>query len=369
MINVILDASVICADFYLRSPDARILRDSIGKAVRGIFVPQVALWEILNQNREATVAAVAQHDKYAKELARLTQSRPRSPDPKEISHEYFIFLNALLQSPGFAILGVPEVSHEEIVMRDLRRRKPFAPTGKGYRDCLIWHTILFFAKSSADEVVFVTKNVADFALNGALHPDLVEDLADGQIPGRVQLFTDLKEFNSSKILPLLEPHERTKNELVRGTLEGFNLRKWFAEKHLGIVVPGDIMILEFGVSDNGFEARFIAPPELLSITPKESRILNSGDFFVLVDCKVRERVHISSDFPAFHDDAEVGRFWARHAARSGNYGDYSMDHDAEISVELAIVLEKGTHRLLSAEQISATGAARTAGLHPPATIE
>jgi hypothetical protein len=101
----------------------------------------------------------------------------------------------------------------------------------------------------------------------------------------------------------------------------------------------------------------------------DARILNSGDFFVVVDCKVRERVHISSDFAPFHESSEGVRFWEHHASSGARYGDYAMDHDAVITVELVVVLEKDTHRLLSAEQRSAAGAARTAMLYPPALIE
>ena len=41
------------------------------------------------------------------------------------------------QSPDYA-----DISHADIVTRDLKRRKPFQQNGKGYRDTLLWETIV-----------------------------------------------------------------------------------------------------------------------------------------------------------------------------------------------------------------------------------
>jgi len=57
------------------------------------------------------------------------------PDGSRILSEEVKRMNA--QSPDYA-----DISHADIVTRDLKRRKPFQQNGKGYRDTLLWETIV-----------------------------------------------------------------------------------------------------------------------------------------------------------------------------------------------------------------------------------
>ena len=55
-----------------------------------------------------------------------------------------------LSTIGIVVLPLPSVSQEIMMKRDLAIRKPFDPTGKGYRDTLIWLTFIGWVK---DEVI------------------------------------------------------------------------------------------------------------------------------------------------------------------------------------------------------------------------
>ena len=59
---------------------------------------------------------------------------------------------------------MPQVSHADLVERDLSSRKPFSPTGKGYRDALIWESVVELCTdlTDADTLIFVTDNKSDF---------------------------------------------------------------------------------------------------------------------------------------------------------------------------------------------------------------
>jgi hypothetical protein len=87
----------------------------------------------------------------------------------------------LLVDSRATVLPLPDVSHESLLARDLSGRKPFRASGKGYRDALIWESLLehLRAISSPMEMVFVT-NDNDFgghAKDGSiLDSDLLDEI-------------------------------------------------------------------------------------------------------------------------------------------------------------------------------------------------
>lgn len=78
-----------------------------------------------------------------------------------------------------------------MVQRSIRGSKPFRTSGVGYRDALIWQTVLEQAKST--DVVFVSGNSKDFAAeDGSLHSDLQADLVG--CPNSVTLLPGVDQF-------------------------------------------------------------------------------------------------------------------------------------------------------------------------------
>lgn len=73
-----------------------------------------------------------------------------------------------LTSLGVEILPSPNVGVAEILDRDLARRKPFAKSGKGFRDVLIWHSVKERSASlpKGSLVYFVSNNTNDYWFHG-----------------------------------------------------------------------------------------------------------------------------------------------------------------------------------------------------------
>jgi hypothetical protein len=68
-----------------------------------------------------------------------------------------------------------------VVDRALACKRPFLEGEKGYRDTLIWLSLLEHIKvtDSQDEIVFITANSKDFFESGSkdtFHPDLITDI-------------------------------------------------------------------------------------------------------------------------------------------------------------------------------------------------
>jgi len=90
------------------------------------------------------------------------------------SENYF---KLLLDSGKIRILDLPEISIDQILKRIEERKKPFGSKDNGFKDYLIWETVLKEAK--IDDILFVSNNTRDFCENNTasdLHEDLLGDL-------------------------------------------------------------------------------------------------------------------------------------------------------------------------------------------------
>jgi hypothetical protein len=103
------------------------------------------------------------------------------------------------------------VSAKDIIEREMAGKKPFGRKSSGYRDFLIWNSVLAQLIKSDATVAFITDNYNDFAVGpkdgerNALHPDLLSDLQALNIePNRVRIYNSLGELNQEVIQPILK---------------------------------------------------------------------------------------------------------------------------------------------------------------------
>lgn len=193
----------------------RILLEYAGKAGFSITVPEVVVMELVNQVREKIATVAEENNERLDDLVRMTGVTVSSKITKtEMEKELIRYDESLrkkLQVAGVTIASIPNVSHQTILKRDLERRKPFKK-GKGYRDALIWETILNVARETDDRVKFITKNSGDFANDekNLLHDDLSQDLiALGLDSSKVTLSPSLVEFLKNTLIPELPSPDQT----------------------------------------------------------------------------------------------------------------------------------------------------------------
>ena len=118
--------------------------------------------------------------------------------------------------------------------RDLARKKPFSSSGSGYRDALIWLSLvsLLGESSEAENAAFITRNSKDFGEAPRLHEDLLSDLNPVKT---VDLYNTLEQFNAAQIVPKLE-HLEAVLELVQGDeFKQFSLLAWIDETLLDVL--------------------------------------------------------------------------------------------------------------------------------------
>ncbi len=193
----LLDANILVADRRLRGAPAVAFLRTLARGELDAAVPWVALEEAVNDFREAAVAAARALKETRRQLLGLGIDWSHTIDPTAETEAYRSWLLDVLRAHDIAVLPVPDAPHDDLVRWDIAGRKPFKPGGNGYRDALIWHSVL--TTSRERPVFFVTANASDFAAGknskDELAPALVEDVAAvGGGDGSVQLMPSLSDL-------------------------------------------------------------------------------------------------------------------------------------------------------------------------------
>jgi hypothetical protein len=185
---VVLDATEINRDWFLRGPDFEFLRFLISEAGLRAAIPESVVAEtVANQKRELHRAR-KQLEK-AKLSLRRVAGRDVDLGPDFVTTgDYAELLTARLEILDIETLGLPDTSHAEVVRRATERVPPFDQSGSGYRDTLVWLSCLELA--AAGETVFLVSQDKDFAGGDhGLATPLAEELAE--LPGSVTLVRHL----------------------------------------------------------------------------------------------------------------------------------------------------------------------------------
>lgn len=210
--SIVLDSTVFIADYWLRSPSFVLFRQFLKKTQTSLVVPQVVLEEVINHHREDVEAVKLELRQTRREIARLL---PRFSIREEYlaavnrtqqEVPYGEFLNSELKQLGALLPDYSGIPHKDVVSRDLRRKRPFQQSGKGYRDTLLWETVLRNCLKKGSITALISQNRKDFCdSDGNIHRDLNEDLFKlvGMERG-VEFYDNLSEFTDAQVVPFLK---------------------------------------------------------------------------------------------------------------------------------------------------------------------
>ena len=207
MNHIIIDTNVIHLDFKLNK--ARIVTLCNTSTILGheIFIPEVVIDEIVKQYDEKAEEYINSFNKALKKLSDLSTSPiTQTPiDAKGFISNYRNELNNRIKQLGIGIIPYPNTGHKIMVERELGKKKPFKDSTKGYRDALIWDSIMEHTQkySSNCGIIFLTANSKDFADKDKkdLHTDLIADCISNGIPlTSIRLVTDIQNFIDNEII-------------------------------------------------------------------------------------------------------------------------------------------------------------------------
>jgi len=217
------DTTVLRHDFRLTSPVSRVFLEGLRSADSRLCVSEVVIAEAVNLFRVAVTELARSTQHQLERLVRLVPGPEYPPqrDLGEAATEYRKYLLNLIRATGGEVLPYGSIPHDQIVPRAISKEKPFSESGSGYRDFLIWMSVVERAQRSNDDVAFISGNTSDFCDGDELHGTLLRDLdARGIRRQRFRHFRSVEDFNTRIIKPLLTTLEELRRRLVEDKTTG-----------------------------------------------------------------------------------------------------------------------------------------------------
>ena len=212
--KIILDSSILIKDFRQIKGITTLLLENLQSLKYSLVVPEVVIEETINKYKEELSG---HSEKVLGSIKAINKLRNVFWDDSYKPHDilklvkgYRKFLENHFKQYAVTILPIPNVAHSNLLSRDLNRRKPFSESGKGYRDALIWYSILDYAESHNGEIAFISSNTNDFSNTEKTdwHTDLIEDVKKlNNKSVTLTYYSDTASFLEKNVFPRL-PKEK-----------------------------------------------------------------------------------------------------------------------------------------------------------------
>lgn len=219
---IVLDSTVFWDDPNVKSGAWALLREFTRRSDSTVFVPEVVVDEVEANFGKRFDETVEGTKNATQSLVRLIDGEYKITEldkPEEVTR-YSKRFRSRLKALRVEVRRYPSISHPELVKRQVNHQRPFQARGTGYRDALIWHSMLELLKGSKDDCVLVTKNWTDFSASkessAALHSDLQKDLDNSGIKSKVSISKDLDVFLDEHAKPTLKKLDDLKKDLENG---------------------------------------------------------------------------------------------------------------------------------------------------------
>lgn len=299
---VILDTNIYYDHFYLTSNQFLTLRDSLEQLNLVWALPEIVLDEVAGKYKEKISELHKNLSKLNKDIERLIGKNEvitKEIKVDESCNEYMAQLKDLFErSYNMILLPYPLKAHKYIAERAILKRKPFKEGGDGYRDTLIWETVLsVLTAGQYNNVLFVTNNSKDFfGKDGKIHQELKKDMVDINIsPNRIIEFNSLYSLLTNYIVPKLT--------LLSDTLEKVRNDQYFFSREKLIEVIADRFTMEtihVSMPDNNSQECLVNYVE--SVTIKEvDEVRRLDDNTIIIELQV----NLEAEFEYYVDKCDI----------------------------------------------------------------
>lgn len=281
--KLILDTNAIVRRRWrFDGPHFAILRRAIALESAQLVVPQIVVEEAKNKHREQLL------NLHRLAMDRVAQLNSLLPDGRRLAELPIDLEAAVGELEGtferdLAQLGVSrpdylDIAHVDLVTRDLSRRRPFRDSGKGYRDALLWETILRKVADKDDKAFLITQDLKDFCAEEdphSLHPHLLEDLVARGLPeDAIVMCQSIEQFVDQRLKPLLPTKDDVLAAIQEGTYGLFEFAMFFDvhREEIGRGIEGQ---LTYG-SIPGWPSELLEDPHVAYVeNPSEQDIVEA----------------------------------------------------------------------------------------------
>ncbi len=338
--DIVLDANILIADYRLSGTAFRVTLDGIRRTDCKLLISEVVLAEVVAKYRDDLCEAVEQERKARRTIDRLTGRGAVVPslDVGAETEHFADHLRGRLIAAGARILPWPLVPHEAVVQRILSGRPPTRKDA-GYRDTLIWESLLAHVVSARPKAaVLVTANARDFCEGEGLHPHLAKDLVNaGFTTNFVEVETSLTGLNKRVFEPMLGVLDEAKEKMARGAYRGIDLRVWLADHLRGLIDGDHLRGAASDLPDGCGGLHLSSKAEVRSLKVDDVRKLSNDELLVELRATIIGDVSISLDADDYERFAEA-RAWI---GRDYSGGSVSISASEEFTGTFELIVGDG----------------------------
>ena len=259
--HIVLDTNAIVSEGFGNSRQFKALLSVSNSLDYTIVVPQPVIDETVARFADGLAREVKSVQNSLKKLSNLMGRSLDSPvgslDLERETESFRCALQRKFHDASVVVVGYPDTSHEELVGRATSRVRPFNDAGSGYRDTVIWMSVLDLVARTTGRVVLVTAdNAFSEKKDGPhLHRQLAAEVA--RIPGRdassVALAKDLAQLVDGHIRPSLNGVDWENPIETLATLVSD------AEESIALAIQDEYAHVEWDPSDLGLTWEFESP--------------------------------------------------------------------------------------------------------------
>ncbi len=198
---IFLDSNVFFDHWHLRNAEFSLVAAFIKNSRSILLLSEIVCSEVQNLYEREQKTLMAALKKNYEKAQRF--NKERAEYSLDVLIQPYNFKDVLKEKIEFVeFIDYNEISHSVVIERAIGQVLPFRVNEKGYRDTMIWLSLLHFLKlkTKDDEVDFITRNTNDFYTTAqTFHFDLEKDIQNNGITCQISLFSSLHACITTKI--------------------------------------------------------------------------------------------------------------------------------------------------------------------------
>ncbi|PKB88167.1 hypothetical protein A8A01_23195 [Ewingella americana] len=214
--KIFVDTNVFYNNWYLKKADFKFLFNFIGNNQEHLLLSQLVIEEVDNKFQQQFNAIKNELTENFRKFSSLLPYDINYPLPDESDYSFKAQIDGKVEDA--IVFNYDKISQTEVVARAMKQKKPFSKSEKGYRDTLIWLSLLEYIKTIPDseEIIIISENSSDFFFiensEIKLHKDLIFDLKKQNIQNKIIPYKSLNEFVKDNIK--IELHELNTPKII-----------------------------------------------------------------------------------------------------------------------------------------------------------
>jgi hypothetical protein len=347
MIVIVVDTTETFDDPNYAGPSWAKMHFLVSKGVAVVVVPQIVRDETRVHFRNQLEKAHKDLQRNAGRVSKLLRCGPEplvhAIDIESGCSEHLANVEKRLKLLQISQPGYKDIDFLRVVERALAKRKPFAESGRGFKDAMLWEHVLNAAKAYSELVVFVTGNTNDFGADCQLAPELQDDLTSNGIPkDKVVLCSTIHEAFELYGKPHIDRLEAIRNQIEYGSYPKFNADDFYTEAYERILRDAEDWIGAWTFDELGhITRRLFESPRLssMSVEPFEVEI---GDVFRIDEDTLAIGV-------TYHVEAEIACSEIEYLGDDVPPFESEYVGGAKLRIENTVILEEATGQVESHE--------------------